>query len=258
MHPHDIDNLNQTTMHLSDEIQKRLEKLKSAVKLATTIAGTFPDKYAFYKETGRSFRVEFAATDNDFSMVLFERTEKLNYENCFARGLFTDLDRVTSVIDLWVDKQENIAKIKGQFDELELYSDFEVKNPDPDIDKAWTKVKNMFFNDTFFWKDPEWNNRYLEMLDVAKRNKFLESYFPFTSHDYLRFRIDTDPKETSTIIPYIIPTMYSNEIPKSLGKFYVSYNDKPMGGEFFETAREAVDFFADKLKDKKPYRWLDT
>jgi hypothetical protein len=114
-------------VHLSNEIQRRLDKLNSNVRLASTIDGTFPDKYSFYNKLGRSFRTEFASTDKEFSIVLYEQTDKQNYENCFARGLFIDLDRLVSVIELWVDKQKDILEIKSQFDELELYSDFEIK-----------------------------------------------------------------------------------------------------------------------------------
>lgn len=229
--------------------------MKSNVRLASTIDGTFPDKYSFYGKSGRSFRTEFASTNKDFSIVFYERTDKQNYENCFARGLFADLDRLSSVIDMWIDKQKEISEIKSKFDELELYADFQIINPNPDIDKAWAKVKNMFFNDTTFWKQTDWNERYLEMLNEAKRHKSFESYFPFTSHYWLRFSIDKDIKETWTLDNYIVPTMYSEEIPNSLGKFYVSYNDKPMGGQFFERAKEALDFYADKLKEKKPIQW---
>lgn len=229
--------------------------MKSNVKLASTIDETFPDKYSFYKNSGRSFRTEFGSTKKEFSIVLYERTDKQNYENCFARGIFTDLDRLVVVIDLWVDKQKDTLEFKSKFDELELYSDFEIKNPNQDIDRAWTKVKNMFFNDTEFWKQTEWKERYLEMLNEAKRHKSFENYFPFTSHYWLRFSVDKDLKETWTLNTYIIPTMYSEEVPKTLGKFYVSFNDKPMGGQFFETVKEGLDFYADKLKEKKPIQW---
>jgi len=242
-------------VHLSNEIQRRLNRLKSNVKLASTIDGTFPNKYSFFNKSGRSFRTEFASNDNNFSIVLYERTDEQNYENCFARGLFTDLDRLTAAIDLWVDKQKEISEIKSKFDELELYSDFEIKNPNQDIDKAWTKVKNMFFNDTEFWKQIEWNERYLEMLNEAKRHNAFETYFPFTSHYWLRFSIDKGIKETWTLDTYITPTMYSTEVPDTLGKFYVSYNDKPMGGQFFETAKEGLDFYAEKLKETEPIKW---
>ncbi len=247
--------LKKQTVHLSNEIQRRLDKLNSNVKLASTIDGTFPDKYSFYNKLGRSFRTVFASTNNDFSIVLYERTDKQNHENCFARGLFTDLDRLATVIDLWVDKQKSISEIKNKFEELELYLDFEIKNANHDIDMAWTKVKNMLFNDTEFWKQTEWNERYLEMLNEAKRHKSFENYFPFTTHYWLRFSIDKDIKETWTLDTYIIPTKYSNEVPNTLGKFYVSFNDKPMGGQFFETAKEGLDFYADKLKETKPTKW---
>ena len=94
--------------------------------------------------------------------------------------------------------------------------------------------KNIFFNDTEFWKQTKWNERYSEMLNEAKRYNDLESYFPFTSHYSLRFSIDKDIKETWTLYTYILPTMYSAEVSNTLGKFYVSsFDDKPMGGQFF-------------------------
>lgn len=193
--------------------------------------------------------------DKDYSVVLYEQTYKENYENCFARGLFNDLDRLATIIDLWVDKQKDIYEIQSKFEELELYSDFETINPNKDINKAWTKVKNMFFNDTEFWKQTEWKERYLQMLNEAKRHKDFENYFPFTSHYWLRFSVDKDLKETWTLDNYIIPTFYSDKVPKTFGKFYVSYNDKPMGGQFFESVKEALDFYADKLKEKTPIKW---
>jgi hypothetical protein len=242
-------------VHLSKEIQKRLDSLNSSVQLASTIDGILPDRYSFYNKPGKSFRTEFGATETLFSIVLYERTDKQNYENCFARGLFTNLDRLTTVIDLWVDKLIDIAVIKKEFNELELYSDFQFRSINSDIDNAWTKVKNMFFNDAEFWKFSEWKERYFELLDEAKKHNAFANYFPFTSHYWLRFSIDKGIKETWTLDTYIVPTMYSNEIPTTLGKFYVSYNDEPMGGQFFDTAKEALDFYAEKLKEVKPIKW---
>lgn len=239
-------------MHLSKEIQKRLDSLNSSVQLASTIDGILPNRYSFYNKPGKNFRTEFGATENSFSIVLYERTDKQNYENCFARGLFSNLDRLATVIDLWVDKLCDIAVIKKEFDELELYADFEFRNHNSNIDNAWTKVKNMFFNDTEFWKYTEWEKRYFELLNEAKKHTAFANYFPFTSHYWLRFSIDKDIKETWVLDTYIVPTTYSDEIPNTLGTFYVSYNDKPMGGQFFETAKEGLDFYAEKLKQVKP------
>jgi hypothetical protein len=243
-------------VHLSKELQKQLNQLNSLVQLATTIDGALPDKYSFYNNPGRSFRTEFASTNNEFSIVLFEKTPQLNYENCFARGLFYDITRIAAVINLWVDKQKSITEIKEQFYELELFEDFEFKNANEDIEKAWRKVKNMFFNDTEFWKFSEWKDRYVELLGEAKKHKAFQNYFPFTSHYWLRFSIDKQMKETWTLDTYIIPTMYSEEIPTTFGRFYVSYNDNPMGGQFFDTVKEALDFYAQKLKETKPIRWV--
>lgn len=105
----------------------------------------------------------------------------------------------------------------------------------------------MFFNDNEFWKYAEWKERYFELLNEAKRHKAFANYFPFTSHYRLRFSVDKDIKETWTL-DYIIPTICSNEIPDTLGKFYVSYNEKPVGGRFFETAKEALDFLRRQIE----------
>ena len=48
--------------------------------------------------------------------------------------------------------------------------------------------------------------------------------------------------------------MYSDEVEMTKGKFYVSYNDKPMSGEFFDTVKQALDFYAEKLNTTKPIR----
>lgn len=224
--------------------------------MCSTIDGTFPDKYAFYDKDGRSFRTEFASTDRQFSIVLFERTNQLKYENCFARGLFDNLDRLAQVIKLWASDKDDVESIKLKLDELEQYQDFDFKHSNSDIDKAWTKVKNMFFNDTGFWKDPDWNDRYLELLTAAKRHNSLQTYFPFTSHYCLRFSVDKEIKETWTLDLYIIPTAYSEEIKEGSGKFYVSYNEKPMGGQLFDNVKDAIDFYVEKLKETDPIKWV--
>ncbi|CAN5452489.1 hypothetical protein BH11BAC5_BH11BAC5_49030 [soil metagenome] len=243
-------------MHLSKEIQKRLDILNSAVQLDSTIDGKLPEKYSFYHKSGRSFRAAFAATEKSFSIVLFEKTDKQNYEDCFARAIFTDLERLTSVIDRWANKMEDILEIKKDFGELELYIDFEFRNPNSEIDEAWTKVRNMFFNNTEFWKYPKWNDRYIELLNAAKTHEAFTSYFPFTSHYWLRFSMDKAFKKIWPFVTYIQPTGNGDENPNSFGKFYVSYNDKATDRLFFETAKEALDFYADKLKETKPITWV--
>ncbi|HYF04257.1 MAG TPA: hypothetical protein VEC36_12820 [Patescibacteria group bacterium] len=243
-------------MNLSEEIQARLHKINSSVALSYINDGTFPDEYAFYHRLGRSFRTEFAATEHEFSIVLFERTDKLDYENCYARGIFKNIDRLVNVIGLWVGKQQDILELKAKFDELELFTDFDFKNPNQEIDAAWTKVKNMFFNRTWFWEKPEWNSRYILMLNEAKKHNAFKNYFPFTSHYWLRFSIDKDLKETWTLDTFIFPTFYSEETPATLGKFYVSFDDE-MSRKYFENLHEALDFYAEKLHETKPIKWSE-
>jgi len=237
-------------MHLSKEIETHLTNLNSNIRLGSTIDGIFPNKYAFVQNGKRQFRVENTSTEKEFSIVLYERSDEMKYENCFARGVFSDIKKIAIIIQHWVDKQNGISEIKKDFDELELYADFEYKNPNYEINKAWTKVKNMFFNDTTFWKTAEWNMRYLEMLNQAKSHSAFQDYFPFTSHYWLRFSVDKDIKETWPFNLHIIPTF---EI--SNGKFYVSYDEKPMGGKYFETAIEGLNFYAEKMVEIKPIKW---
>lgn len=179
----------------------------------------------------------------------------MNYENCLARAVFKDINKFARLIDLWVDKHTEIEKLSSEFSELELFKPFSFRHINPDIEAAWIKVKNMKFNNLLFWEDTDWNDRYEIMLDEAKRHKDFENYFPFTSHYWLRFSIDKEIKETWTLDTYIIPTMYSDEVPDTLGKFYVSFNDQPMGGQFFGTAKEGLDFYAKKLNETKPIKW---
>jgi hypothetical protein len=142
-------------VNLSIEIQKELDELKSNVKLASTIYGDLPDKYAFHKSIGRSFRVQFADNNYTFSIVLFEKKQNLNYEYCYARAIINDINRLAKIIKLWVEKEQDIKDIKDRFYELELFVDFDFNNPNIDIDNAWTKIRNIFFNDTEFWQETE-------------------------------------------------------------------------------------------------------
>jgi hypothetical protein len=45
--------------------------------------------------------------------------------------------------------------------------------------------------------------------------------------------------------------MYSEDVPTTVDKFYVPYKGKPTGVQFFEMAKEALDFYAQKLKEQK-------
>ena len=240
-------------MNLSKEIQNRLNKLHSSITLASTIDGTLPDKYSFCHGPGRIFSAEYAMTDEEFSIVLYERTDKQNYGKCFARGLFNNIDRLTSVIALWVGTPNDISKIKSQFDELELFVDFEFSNPNDDINRAWTKVKNMKFNTPIFWKDPEWEERYNEMLIEAKQHPLFKNYFPFTSHYMLRFSVDSELRETWPLGFHIVPASHDSlKTPISLDRYYVSFLT---GSQFFKTAREALDFYGKKLQESRPVKW---
>lgn len=243
-------------MHFSSELQTQLNRISSPVKVSATIHGDLPAGYAFLHDGIRQFRAEFASNKTALSIVLYECRKEQKYYYCFARGIFNNMSRLANVVDLWVDKEKTAVEISSQFAELELFKDFEYSNPNTEINYAWMKVKNMFFNDLTFWKDYEWNARYLELLNKAKEHPAFQQLFPITSHYWLRFSVDKDKKESWVFSTYIVPVFYSDEVPVTVGKFYVSYNDKPMGGQFFETADEALDFYAARLREIKPIRWV--
>ena len=217
--------------------------------LAYTVAGGFPDKYAFYKGYRRNFRVEFAATDREYSVVLFERTDAIHYENCFARGVFSDLDRLVMVIHCWVGDLGDISGLKMKFDELELFEDIEYVHPNEDIDRAWTKVKNMLFNYTGFWKQREWENRYNELLLAAKKCECFAAYYPFCSHHWLRFSIDKEHSVFPPLSCSIMPAWHTLEKPNIYEKPYVCWGESPSNDDSFETAEEALDTYAKKLAE---------
>jgi hypothetical protein len=243
-------------MHLSNELQIQLTSLNSSVKVGATIYGDFPEKYAFLHEGNRNFSIEFAGSENEFAIVLYEFRHEQKYSYCYARGLFSDIKRLANVVDLWAGQQKSAADIKHQFDELELFTDFEFRHPDPGIDLAWMKVTNMFFNDRSFWKKVEWGNRYLDFLAKAKQHKGFQTLYPFTTHYWLRFSVDKEIKETWPLYVYIVPTFYAEGVSEASGKYYVSYMDEPAVGKYFETAEQALDFYAEKLNETKAIRWV--
>jgi hypothetical protein len=241
-------------MHLSKELQKQLDKINSTVRLSTTIDGILPNKYAFLRsDNGRNFRINFANSENEFSTIFYERTNQLKYENCFGRAIFDDLAKLASAIDLWIDKNLSIDFLKEQFPEIETFEPFDFRHDNSDIEAAWIKVQNMFFNDEFFWKDKEWRHRYHQMLLEAKKKKDFHNYFPFTSHYWLRFSIDKDITETWPLGLHIMPT-----IDTSKGQYYVGVSDENKDGYFFDNIADALNFYSKKLNETKPTKWLDT
>ncbi|MEO3407165.1 DUF6193 family natural product biosynthesis protein [Mucilaginibacter sp. CAU 1740] len=235
-------------MNLTIQLQEQLNNLKLRTKLSACDDGHFPAQYAFIRGGERQMRTEFAATNQQYSIVLYERTDKYKHEICFARGIFNSLERLAIVIDLWVDRLKDANEISDQFQELELYKSFSFKNPDPAIDKAWEKVKNMQFNDTEYWKKPEWQARYSEMLNAAKHYGVFKNLYPFTSHYALRFSKDESIRKVWNLFLNIEPSWHTNE-----KAFRVSYGEKDV--EVFDDINDALDFFATKMEEIVPLRY---
>lgn len=142
-------------MYVSGEIQNQPCQLNSQVKLGYCFDGSFPAKYAFANDSKRQISVDFASSENEFSIVLVESTQRHKHVHCFARGIFNDTVRLATVIDHWVGSQTKANVFAKYFPELELFTDFAERADIADIDKAWTKVKNQIFNDAWYWKQQQ-------------------------------------------------------------------------------------------------------
>jgi len=238
------------TFQLSKDLQDQLDKLDSNIQLAATINGSIPTNYAFVNSGSFQFRTEFASKANEFSIVLFTKQSDLNYENCYARGVITGIERLALLIDFWVNKRIEITKISKQFRELEWFKLFSFYNTNSDIEAAWIKIKNIQFNNLGFWKYQEWNDRYEIMLNAAKRYKKFENLFPLTSHYNLRFSIDKEIKQSWEFYYSIVPAF-----DKQKGNYCVEISLNHDEAKYFDDINTALDFYSEVLSKIKPTVW---
>ncbi len=239
-------------MHLSNELQKKLKTINSSIELAKTIEEELPFSYAFFHPTGeRNFRVSFGKNKNQFSILLFDRTEKRNHEICYLRGIFNSMDDLAKVIKNWIEDEEEIDELANSFSNLERYKFDEIKNINDEIEVRWKYVRNSIFNNSEFWKNRNWEERYFEMIDKAKRKEEWKDYYPFTSHDMLRFSLDNEIKYTWVLSLNIIP---SRDITK--GNYKVSVPKEETNEEYyFDKLEDAIEFYDMRLKENQPVRW---
>ena len=237
---------------LSADLQSQLDKLNSNVQLSRIQGGEIPTDYAFLSGEGRRFRTHFANTQTMYSIVLFEQTPSLNYENNFARGVINDLGKLALLIDLWVDKRIDIAKLSMEFPELELFQPFSFIHPNPLIEAAWLKVKNHLFTDMKFWDNKDWHFRSESLLIAAKKHRSFETYFPLTSHYNLRFSIDKEKTESWEFYYSICPSYDTSK-----GAFCVQVSMEYEEAKYFEEVNTALDFYAailTRIKPKKKWK----
>lgn len=239
-------------MHLSKELQKQLKKIGSSIELAKTIDNESPSNYAFYKpKKERNFRIDFGETINEYSIVYFDRTEKRNHEICYLRGKFNLIERLAESIKMWIEDEETIDKIAIRFTELEKFEFDKHENPNPKIEERWIYVKNWIFNDTKYWKKKNWERRYFNLIEKAKKKKEWENYYPFQSHAWLRFSINDELTETWELGLHIIPTWTTEN-----GEFHVGVPEREIKeGYTFKELDEAIDFYEKKLIEYQPIKW---
>ena len=237
-------------MHLSNEIQSRLENSNSNIMLdfsdsiiginnTSTYARCEIEKY------GRNFIAGFAKSNNDFYIILFENKHKYIYIDCFARAYITDIEKLVHIIYLWVDKELNISEIKKLHNGIELFKEFKFRNSNNEINEAWRLIKNLFFFDDEFWNYIEWKSRYLDLLIKANKHKILRNYYPTTSHQRLKFHLTKDCKERWSHDLFIFPFWQEDNSISLKYKYFVSYLDKIIGQ--FETVNEGLDFLSRKI-----------
>ena len=237
-------------MNLTKEIQTKLQKLGSKIELSKIVGNKQPYNYAFDRgNTKRSFTVEFGKSKNEYSIVLFEKIKDLNYSFCHFRGVFNSLDRISKLIIEWNEKNEDISIIKKNFNELEQFEFFKLKNKNPEIEKYWNKIKNSIFFDCGYWKNEEWNNRYIYMLEKLKSEKYFENYYPFTSVMWLRFSLNKELTKTWELDLFIVPS-----VEKKIGNYVVGV-PKSKEPKYFKNLETAIEFYKEKLNEHKIYNW---
>ena len=227
-------------------------EIGSSIELAKTIDNESPSNYAFYQPTKeRNFRVDFGEIANEFSTVFFDRTEKRNHEICYLRGRFDSIKRLADSIKMWVEDEETEENIANRFKELESFHFDDYENPNPQIEERWKYVKNRIFNDTEFWKNKDWEERYFKMVNAAKRKEEWKNYFPFTSHHWLRFSLNYDLTNTWELGLHIIPTWTTEN-----GNYHVGVPESESKEGFtFQELDEAIEFYDLKLKEYQPINW---
>jgi len=239
-------------MHLSKELQKKLKKIGSSIELAETIYNESPSNYVFYQpKKERNFRVDFGDSTNEYSIVFFDRTEERDYEICYLRGKFNSIERLAESIKSWIEDEERIDNLANDFSEFEVFQFDKYENPNPLIEAKWKYIKNRVFNNTKFWQNGGYEERYFQMIEVAKKKKEWESYFPFTSHDWLRFSLNDELTKTWELGLHIIPTWKTDK-----GKYYVGVPEtERKGGYTFQGLDEAINFYEKKLNEHQPINW---
>lgn len=241
-------------MHLSKDLQKELKLAGTSIALAKTIDGELPANYAFFQletEGERNFRIQQGQHIEEISIILFDRAGDSAYEICYFRGLFKSLARIAQLLKNWIEKGEEIEKIASEFKELEVFEFDEFEHPNKEIEEKWRYTKNRIFNNPKFWNNRDYEERYYSMLKLAKRKESWKKYFPFTSHDLLRFSLNKELTYTWVLDLNIMPTWTTEK-----GKYRVGVPEmESKEGYFFEEVEAAIEFYGKKLNEYQPVKW---
>ncbi|MEM6803791.1 MAG: hypothetical protein AAF696_20465 [Bacteroidota bacterium] len=239
-------------MHLSKELQQALKRLGSSIELAKTIEGDLPENYVYYyPDTDRNFRLDFTRSTEEYALVLFDKMEVLNYEFCQLRGLFTSLSEVALLLKNWIEDAYSMDKLASSFPGLESFELDEYEHPDPTIEARWRYVKNRIFNDTAFWKQRDWEERYMKMLHSAKRKEAWKNYYPFTSHNLLRFSLNNELTYVWELSLSLVPCWNTERGNYQLGLPEAEKNKML----YFDKLEDAINSFEEKLKEYAPRKY---
>jgi hypothetical protein len=161
------------------------------------------------------------------------------------------MKKVANSIKDWIEIEETVKNIANEFEEFEIFQFDEFENPNPEIEERWKYVKNRIFNDTLFCKKKDWEERYFKMLDAAKRKEAWKSYFPYTSHYWLRFSLNSELTNTWELGLHIIPTWETED-----GNYHVGVPESENKEGFtFKELDEAIEFYDFKLNEYQPINW---
>jgi len=239
-------------MNLTKELIRKLDKRSARAKPSLRMDGSFAEDHAFlFPELGKGFVFEKTDTKDKYAFTLIERKSKLDYSFCHARGFVIGYDEIVDLIIEWCDKDTCVEELSLRNSEMVPFKPLLPKHNNRKIEEAWVKVKNSTFNDTGFWKRIERLDLNDKIIVAAREMAEYENYFPFTSHDNLRFSIDEMLTETWALSLAIQP---SGDFKK--GNYMVSYkedyNEPP---EYFYDVKKALCFLNEKMLEQKPVKW---
>lgn len=228
-------------MDLSENLQLELKNIGSKIQLAQVAN----PEYATLRSNGRNFNVKYNY-DNTYLIRLCEENLLYKYNFCHGKIVINNLLDVAQIASKWIDESIQIILLKGKYKNLLLFEALP-SHDNPTIENYWIKIQNRLFAWAF---NNSKDKFYFELIKNAKKHFAFTNYFPFTSHDSLRFSLDEKITHTWTLDHVI--DVYETQDGYKYGVTLSFENGEK---RLFEDVNAALDFYAEILKTNPPINW---